>query len=109
MPVLSSRLGALIGPAVVAGVLLLALAQPLRAGTLEGQVVGPDGSPRPNVRIDLFGPQKRVTVTDQDGRFTVKAAGGTYRIRFSKHPRQTEQRASIPKSGKTERRFRVDW
>ena len=104
-----SRLGLRLAPALLAAALLLTTAQTLWAGILEGQVVGADGQPLANLRIDIFGPQKRVTVTDQEGRFAVDAPGGVYRIRISKHPQQVEYRATIPDQGKAQRQFRVEW
>ena len=88
---------------------VLSVAASAVAGTLEGTIIGANGEPRPYARVNAVGPQQRVTVSDQEGRFRIDAAGGVYLIRVIEGKRQADIRVTIPGSDSLKRDFRVDW
>ena len=106
----SKRLGStrhILGLVLLAG--FLSVGVPSLAGTLEGTIISANGEPRPYARVNAIGPQQRVTVSDQEGKFRIDAAGGIYLIRVIDGKRQADIRVTIPNSGSLSREFRVDW
>jgi hypothetical protein len=65
-------------------------------GILEGRIRDKDGNQMANVRVDLTGPAKRLTVTDQNGAFRLEAPGGDYRLLVTYRGNRKSINISIP-------------
>ena len=106
----SERLGStrhILGLGLFAG--FLSVGVPSLAGTLEGTIIGANGEPRPYARVNAIGPQQRVTVSDQEGKFRIDAAGSSYLIRVVEGRGRGDLSLTIPDTGTLTREFRVVW
>lgn len=90
--------------------LSLVLINNAAAGTLAGQVLTKDGTPKPNVRVDLLGPDKKVLLSNSQGKFNVSLSAGYYTVRITDANRQMNfPETSIPASGTVTRTFQLKW
>ena len=53
------------------------------AGELSGTVVAKNGQPKARLRVELVGPQKRLVITDAQGKFKVSLRDGSYSVRIT--------------------------
>jgi hypothetical protein len=89
-------------------------AGPVRAGDgvrLEGTVTGADQQPRRRVLVDVLGPRRVFTRTDDDGRFSVQLPVGVYTIRVRDGSRRQEFPLDVTagQGGSISRVFTVRW
>lgn len=84
------------------------LAAPAAAQQLSGVVKGAKGEIRPGAAVDVMGPRKLVTHTDEEGKFTVDLPTGSYTVRVRVDGRRQEFRVVIGENDGT-RIFRLSW
>jgi hypothetical protein len=84
------------------------LAAPATAQQLSGTVVGANGTPRAGVVVDVMGPRKLVTRTDQAGEFAVDLPTGSYTVRMRVDGRRQEFRVRVGQAD-GRRTFRLSW
>lgn len=98
---------------MVAGLTLLTacllLATTALATEINGSVKGNDGYSLAGVRVDFFGPTKRVVLTDAAGDFNVTLPGGVYQVRVSSGMRRHESKHRVMDDGNQELKLKVDW
>lgn len=98
---------------MVTGLTLLAacllLATTALGTEINGLVVGQGGYGQPGVRVDFFGPTKRVVLSDAAGRFKVTLPGGVYQVRVSSGMQRFESKHHVMDDGKQDLTLKVDW
>jgi hypothetical protein len=78
------------------------------AAELTGTVVDSSDRPRRRARVELLGPEKKLLVTDGDGRFTVSLRDGTYRVRIT-DGRRSMVFENVDVFGELSRTFTLEW
>ena len=63
--------------------LLLSFPSASLAAELSGEVVAKNGEPKAGVRVELVGPQKKLAITDGQGKFSTSLKDGSYSVRIT--------------------------
>jgi Carboxypeptidase regulatory-like domain len=78
-----------------------AIAQSRKPVKITGNVVNRDKKPKPFVAVDVLGPSRVFTETNNSGQFTVSVRPGNYVIRVREGKRRMEFRRTVePKENK---------
>jgi hypothetical protein len=90
--------------------LLMILGAPaIHAGTLDGNVIGINDTPRPYVRVELHGPEGKTVFTGANGRFSVVLAGGKYVVQVIQGDRAAQFNVVIADQGVVTQSFKLSW
>jgi hypothetical protein len=88
---------------------LLLCSAAAQAGTLAGTVKGVAQDPKRFARVEINGPQTVTAFTNEQGKFGVQLAGGTYTVKVTERNRSQRFKAIVPAAGTVEQEFKVEW
>jgi len=74
---------------------------------LKGVVIGSNNAPKPGVAVDILGPTRVFTETNQEGKFSVEVVAGRYTVRVRDGSRRMEFPVVAP--NQSEVRLAVPW
>ena len=74
---------------------------------LKGVVVGSNNTPKPSVAVDILGPTRVFTETNEEGRFSVEVVAGRYTVRVRDGSRRIEFPGLVP--NESEVKLTVPW
>jgi hypothetical protein len=85
------------------------LGLPAAASTLEAQVIGSAGAPKPYVRVELAGPERLILFTNERGKLSRELPGGSYVLTVSERNRRQDFPVQVPREGTVSRKLTLEW
>ena len=77
-------------------------------GVPDEAVVDSNDQPKAKVRVQFFGPDRKVLVTNSEGKFKVSLKDGTYRVKITDGKKSMEFE-NVPVGGNVTREFKLLW